>query len=221
MDIKVGTRQFGDEASPEKRRHMMEKASRTTTSTLGLRICGQQVFQPRTRSYAVVNKYQGRKIAADSFGAALRQFFFDGSCYRTDVLLALIERLRRLLASYQSTPTAFRFYSTSLLLMYEGEPSNAADPMPRVDVRMIDFAHTHRYEPGTELDDGYLFGLRNLLHTLCAIQASLASDLRPTVVGAAPPPRRASAGSLMCPAVSCKVTGHLARSRSADYIALH
>jgi len=35
-----------------------------------------------------------------------------------------------------------------------------------IELRMIDFAHTHRLESGHVQDDGYLFGLSNLIDTL-------------------------------------------------------
>jgi len=43
MDLKIGTRQHGDDASHAKRLHQIEKCNITTSSRLGLRICGHQV----------------------------------------------------------------------------------------------------------------------------------------------------------------------------------
>jgi hypothetical protein len=59
----------------------------------------------------------------------------------------------------QTMDDKFRFYSTSLLFVYEGDPS---EPQ-HIDLRMVDFAHTFTLEDNTVNDDGYLFGLRNLI----------------------------------------------------------
>ena len=58
-----------------------------------------------------------------------------------------------------------RFYSSSLLLIREGD----SDTM-HADIKLIDFANSSLYDaPHPEhdkVDEGYLFGLRNLIRML-------------------------------------------------------
>lgn len=44
MDIKIGTRQHGDDASPEKRAKAIQRCASTTSKTLGLRCSGMRVL---------------------------------------------------------------------------------------------------------------------------------------------------------------------------------
>eukprot|EP01112_Ceratiomyxa_fruticulosa_P007425 TRINITY_DN1925_c0_g1_i1.p2 TRINITY_DN1925_c0_g1~~TRINITY_DN1925_c0_g1_i1.p2 ORF type:complete len:366 (+),score=75.21 TRINITY_DN1925_c0_g1_i1:150-1247(+) len=58
LDIKMGTRQFGDNASESKRLSKEAKRIATTSSTLGIRLCGMQVYCPSTKQYLYFDKYE-------------------------------------------------------------------------------------------------------------------------------------------------------------------
>lgn len=66
--------------------------------------------------------------------------------------------------------TAYRFVSSSLLFMYEGDCASTNDLNPQV--KMIDFANTLPLSSGrNEIDDGYFMGLENLIDVFNKIRA--------------------------------------------------
>lgn len=171
LDLKMGVRVYGDDASAEKRQRHIEKARETTSHVLGVRICGSQTYRVDTDSYVYRDKYYGRRLDAEQAWRMLCEFFHNGLRMRFEVVARLLESLRALRSGLERV-FSYRFYSASLLLLYEGAESEPAIE-PAVDVRMIDFAHTTYCPDGpdafTTPDAGYLLGLRNLECMLGAI----------------------------------------------------
>lgn len=150
-----------------------------------------KVYQADTGHFLCKDKYYGRKLSPEGFRQTLRQFLCNGNHLRTDLLEPIILRLKALLSVIRKQ-SSYRFYSSSLLIIYDGqEPKENAAPLDkhlrlptpkyspapgshhaRVDVRMIDFAHTtfkgskcnHPTYDGP--DHGYIFGLENLIKIL-------------------------------------------------------
>lgn len=168
MDCKIGTRHYDDDASAEKRRRHIEKAEATTSAKCGVRYTGMQSFKRSTGStngfFEFRDKYDGRKLKEHDLIPEATWFFHDNFRVRVDCVRLILDRLCDL-KNYLLAQDHFYFYSSSLLLVYEGAPNDVAPP--RFDVRMIDFAHT--VLSNGNRDDGYMLGINYLIRILSSI----------------------------------------------------
>lgn len=129
-----------------------------TSVSLGFRICGMRVW--RGCELYSVDRLFGRGLTSETVEDAVGAFIFNGSSILTALIPPILSKLHRIIGVVEHSP--FRFYTSSLLFIYDG--AGHPDSVDSVDVRLVDFAHAiYKGTKEGEADDGFLFGMRNLV----------------------------------------------------------
>ncbi|XP_028417578.1 inositol hexakisphosphate kinase 3-like isoform X1 [Dendronephthya gigantea] len=173
LDLKMGTQIHSDsKTSEEEMKRRRSKWEKTTARTLGVRLGGMKVYHVDCGKCFYMNNNDGRKLSEHGFEKALRMFFDNGETFRCALISCFIQKLKNVLDVMEKDLCSYRFYNSSLLLVYEGEVAgyskrNESDcftntsnhhsthdtsleqctcecTSEQLDIRMIDFQHVSR-----------------------------------------------------------------------------
>lgn len=179
MDLKMGAQSYEPDAIDEKRQREISKYPQQ--ALYGFRIVGMRIYDPQhpdadAKGFRLFEKGYGRSIeTADQLEDAFRTFFSAGITPKDDgepdervrrrAISNLLVQLRPLRRWFEEN-MSFRFYASSILIVYEGDTTKQSGNRDITSVRMIDFGRVRR-EAG--LDTGYIAGLRTLKRVLTDI----------------------------------------------------
>uniref|UniRef100_A0A7E4UW97 Kinase n=1 Tax=Panagrellus redivivus TaxID=6233 RepID=A0A7E4UW97_PANRE len=164
VDFKLGVRQYGDDASEAKKKSQQKKCAKTTSKSLGLRLCGMQFYDAQSSTYQCVDKYYGRELDRRGLTKMINKFLHADSPVGVRLATLLLEKLQVIRSRVESVD-GLRLYGSSLLVVFEGDPK-ATDL--NLDCRLIDFANaTCSLMNGAQhagSDVGTLLGLDSLIN---------------------------------------------------------
>ena len=146
--------------NPEKRAAMDLKDKKTTTCSLGMRVCGVNIQNIADGTVFKQGKPWGKAITVEQMPGAVKQFFHDGKKLRLDVAAHFLEDVQRILA-WWTKQSVFCLYSSSLLFVFDASVENSV----KAQIRVIDYAHPIDITDGSH-DEGMIFGLQNLVKHL-------------------------------------------------------
>lgn len=165
IDIKIGHRTWYPDADESYIERCKKKDASTTQLDLGFKICGMQVYRHSVGGYWRASKRWCKTLSRATIDRALESFVHNGNGLNPmDVFGGpggVIHQLS-LLEEWFAHQTEFRFYSSSILILYEGDAKSSSET--NVSIRMVDFAHAFsmkKEEFTLERDENYLEGLKS------------------------------------------------------------
>jgi inositol-hexakisphosphate kinase len=88
----------------------MAKCLASTSSKLGVRLCGLQKYSLHNKNFIKRDKYWGRQLSEQQFKQAIHDFFHNGVRLRSKVIEKVLARLEKLHTVIEQQ-SSYRFYS--------------------------------------------------------------------------------------------------------------
>ncbi|KAG5537339.1 hypothetical protein RHGRI_024701 [Rhododendron griersonianum] len=168
MDIKIGTRTWPPRASEDYIAKCLKKDRESTSTELGFRISGFQIYGSKESGYWKPDKGYIRSFSAEDVRVILRKFVSSNASADSDsdpdcafastvyggsngILAQLLE-----LKAWFEDQTIFHFYTCSVLMMFEKEFA-LKGRSSGAEVKLVDFAHV--VEGRGVIDHNFLGGL--------------------------------------------------------------
>jgi len=171
VDIKIGERTWGPDASESKRAKESGKYT-GTRPTFGFSVSGMLVhcIDDDSKDILRLDKEFGKALKTEDVGSIPKLFFdVDRSKFCKDVTEIVIQKVTSVLEAFECQ-TKYKIYASSLLIAYDAQAVKdyQEDKITRddlsnfVNVKVIDFANVYE-EQNRETDDNFVSGVRNIL----------------------------------------------------------
>ena len=143
LDIKIGIRHFSPICNNIKKKRKLKKSWCSTNRYLGIRIGGMQIYDNKNKKYQFIDKYSAMQYKINEFIEKIQKYFTKSHHYKK-IIKYFINKIKKLI-NILKNENRFRWFSCSLLFVYEGyessfNSSNNFDPN-RLDLRLIDFSN--------------------------------------------------------------------------------
>lgn len=163
MDVKIGAKTYGPDAS-EKKAAQQDASYAGTKKPFGFSVPGMSVHMGKEKETVIMKgKEYGRTLNPDNIHELLEMFLDVNNEPEVakELAGAFLEELKKVLNVFQYQ-TSFHFFASSLLFVYDAEGAKSIDSARNsVSLKMIDFAHVWGAEGVT--DQNYVQGVQSLI----------------------------------------------------------
>jgi hypothetical protein len=166
-DLKLGTRSFEVNVSPEKARRQLSHIANTTSATHAIR-CIDICMRKRGKVVRHWDRRDGRNMSFPDLQNTLSTFL---PGQRLSYFLDEVEKVKTAIEQTRASLPNLRLYSASVMIVYDGDQDDG-----RVGVYLIDFAHAYSDVVAAggdageaSYDDNSIQGLNSLM-TLANLQ---------------------------------------------------
>jgi len=164
LDMKVGTQSYDYDANEAKIEKELAKFD--GQEKLALRVSGCRMWCHEKKELIYIKQEELKYVTEDTFqDEIIGRFLYDGKEIRKKTGQIFNQRLAELRRWFEEENDKFRFFGSSLLLLYdEGAPDGE-----KVDFYFIDHAHVQAFRNGETRDTGVIKGINNVMNSITNI----------------------------------------------------